>query len=277
MKGMLKFWNKVLLAPFLAICTAMTVQSCQEPDPFPATPQIQFNNLQYVELIENGNPDSLILYFDFQDGDGNLGIEGDENYPPYQDYNFYFDANNQLITYNQSEVELPITIYDPGKDAIVTINEDIRPSYDCINYEILYINYEDRTYLLPGVDPEEIDPNIYEQDTIFLERNPFRNNIEVEYYRKRGNENYEEIDWRYLTSEYGCGISFDGRFPILDFESAAESASLEGTIKYAMVSTGFRTVIRKDTFNIKFRIMDRSRNRSEYAETGDVTLDQLIR
>lgn len=277
MKGMLKFWNKILLALFLAVCLVLTIQSCNEPDPFPTTPQIQFNNLQYIELTENGNPDSLILYFDFQDGDGNLGLEGDENYVPYQDYNFYFDANNQLITYNQTELDLPISIYDPEVDAIVAFDEDIRPSYDCINYEILYVNYEDRTYLLPGVDPDEVDLSDYEQDTIFLQKNPFRNNIEVKYYRKRGRDRYDEIDWRYLTSEFGCGISFDGRFPILDFESAAESASLEGTIKYSMVSTGFRTVLRKDTFNIKFRIMDRSRNRSEYAETGDVTLDQLIR
>ncbi|WP_420580658.1 hypothetical protein [Reichenbachiella sp.] len=255
----------------------MALYSCKEPDPFPIIPQIQFNNLQYIELTENGNPDSLILYFDFQDGDGDLGIEGNENYPPYQDYIFYFDANNQLITYNQKEVALPMTIVNPDDDKTIEINEDIRPSYDCINYEILYINYEDRTYLLPGTDPDEVDLSSYEQDTIFLEKNPFRNNIEVKYYRKRGRENYEEIDWRYLTSEYGCGISFDGRFPILDYESASESASLEGTIKYSMVSTGFRTVLRKDTFSIKFRIMDRSRNRSEYTETGDVTLDQLIR
>lgn len=261
----------------LPLTASVLFYTCQEPDPFPNTPRIYFNNIEYVELLENGNPDSLILHFEFEDGNGDLGLEGDEIYAPFQDYNFYYDRNNQLITFNQSEVQLPISIYDPENNNFIEYNEDIRPSYDCINYEILYVDYENRTYLPPGTPIDEIDPNLFEQDTIFLQKNPFRNNIEVKYFRKRGSNNYEEIDWRYRTSEFGCGISFDGRFPILDFESLSEASSLEGTIKYGMVSSGYRTVIRKDTFNIKFRIFDRALNASNWSETGDITLDQLIR
>ncbi|MEP2023170.1 MAG: hypothetical protein ABJH98_06185 [Reichenbachiella sp.] len=278
MKGLTKYWNKISGKTLLLFAVFSSfIFSCQEPDPYPITPQIYFNNIQYVELLENGNPDSLILYFDFEDGNGDLGLEGDEIQTPYQDYNFYYDANGVLITYDQTDVNLPITIYDPAEDINITFDEDIRPSYDCINYEILYIDYENRRYLPPGTDPDDIDTNVYEQDTVFLQRNPFRNNIEVKYFRKTGIDEYEEIDWRYRASEYGCGLSFDGRFPILDFESLSNSGSLEGTIKYGMVSAGFRTVLKKDTFNIKFRIMDRSLRQSNFAETGDITLDQLIR
>lgn len=278
MKGQTKYWNKISAQTLLLIVTPYFLfLSCQEPDPFPNTPRVYFNNLQFVEILENGNPDSLILYFDFEDGNGDLGLEGNEILPPYQDYNFYFDANNQLITYNQTDVELPISLYDPKSDSFTEFDEDIRPSYDCINYEILYVDYANREYAPPGTDPEDLDPDQFVQDTIFLQKNPYRNNIEVMYYRKTGFDSYEEIDWRYRASEYGCGISFDGRFPILDYESLSESSSLEGTIKYAMVSAGFRTVLRKDTFNIKFKIMDRSLEQSNFAESGDVTLDQLIR
>ncbi|UXX78879.1 hypothetical protein N7E81_16100 [Reichenbachiella carrageenanivorans] len=279
MKGKSKYWNKISQPLiFLVICLIPIIQSCQEPDPFPITPQIQFNNIQYIELLENGNPDSLILYFDFQDGDGDLGLEGYENGSPYQDYNFYLDYDSIPITYNQTNIKYPIRIYDPVKDKLTIVgSQDIRPSYDCINYDILYMDYINKEYLAPGTNPDDVDPNIYDLDTIFLERNRYRNNIEVKYYRKRGTNNYEEIDWRYLTSEYGCGISFDGRFPILDAEQMNDSGSLEGTIRYAMVSTGFRTVLRKDTFNIKFQIIDRSLHISDIAETGDITLDQIIR
>lgn len=279
MKGRSKYWNKILQGlATLVIYLIPMIQSCQEPDPFPIVPQIQFNNIQYIELLENGNPDSLILYFDFQDGDGDLGLEGYENLNPYQDYNFYYDKNFLPITYNQPTIEYPIRVYDTKENEITVVgDQDIRPPYDCINYDILYVDYQNETYLPPGTSPDDVDTNIYKLDTIFLQRNQYRNNIEVKYYRKRGTNNYEEIDWRYLTSEYGCGISFDGRFPILDQEQLDASGSLEGTIRYAMVSTGFRTVLRKDTFNIKFQIIDRNLHISDIAETGDITLDQIIR
>lgn len=277
MKVRTKYWNKIWNWALLFAITPVLFYTCQEPDPFPNTPRIYFNNIEYVEILENGSQDSLILYFDFEDGNGDLGLEGFETQAPYNDYNFYYDASSTLITFNQTDVELPITKFDYQNDAFQEYNEDIRPEYDCINYEILYINYQDRTYLSPGQEPDESQSGLFELDTIFLERNPFRNNIEVKYFRKRGFDQYEEIDWRFVANEFGCGLTYDGRFPVLDGESISSSSSLEGTIKYSMNSFGFRTLLRKDTFNIQFRIFDRALNASNWSETGDITLDQLIR
>ncbi|MEO9802331.1 MAG: hypothetical protein ABJF04_03745 [Reichenbachiella sp.] len=282
MKGISKYWNKISSHSFLPILVASPAIffSCQEPDPFPIIPEIQFNNIQFVELLENGNPDSLILSFDFQDGDGDLGVEGDETFPPFHDFNFVVDNNNRIVTFGQEDVELPFYLFvpDPFQPTRSLFSEtDNRPSFDCGDYDTLYINEEKDRYIPPGVSFGDIDLEVFQKDTVYIQRNPYKSNIIIKFFRKRGIEEYEEIDWRYLTSQYGCGISFDGRFPVLDFETVSSSGPLEGTIRYSMVSTGFRTVLRKDTFNIRFQIIDRGLHGSNVAETGDITLDQLIR
>lgn len=282
MKGISKYWNKISLRNFLSFLIVLPtiLFSCKEPDPFPIIPEIQFNNMQYVELVENGSPDSLILYFDFQDGDGDLGVEGDETLPPFHDFNFVVDNNNKIITFGQQDIELPLYLFvpDPFRPTRSLFSEtDIRPGYDCGDYDTLYINDEQDRYIPPGVNFGDIDLEVFHKDTVFIQRNPYKSNIIVRFFRKRGTGEYEEINWRYLTSIYGCGISFDGRFPVLDFEAISSPGPLEGTIRYAMVSTGFRTVLRKDTFNIQFQIFDRGLHASNVAETGDITLDQLIR
>lgn len=278
MKGISKYWNKISLRVTLAIVITFFFGACQEPDPFPLTPQVQFNDMEFVEIIENGNPDSLILHFDFQDGDGDLGIEGNEDFAPFHDFDLILDNDQNFVTIGQENLELPLFRFTPGLGITGQFSAtDNRPSFDCSSYDTLYIKNDRSEVFPPGTPFEQIDLTEFYRDTVYIARNPFKNNIEVRFFRKRGADNYEEIDWRYLTSPFGCGISFDGRFPILDPESASNSSSLEGTIRYAMVSTGFRTVLRKDTFNIQFRVFDRNLNESNMAETGDITLDQLIR
>lgn len=291
MKRLTKYWNKVLNQLIACVCSlSIFFISCQEPDPFPNTPNIKFNNLTFVELIENGTPDSLILSFDFEDGDGDLGIEGTETYPPFHDFSFICnsDEDSSFVSFGQNDVTLPFLLFIPGipmfnresgeqTNYLVYSQTDTRPAFSCLDYDTLYVDDARRIYIQPGTNFSSIDLDTYHKDTLYIERNRYADNILVKFFRKRGIDNYEEIDWRFLTSEYGCGISFDGRFPILDFESTSDGRSLQGTINYAMVSTGFRTVLRKDTFNIKFQIFDRSLNESNWAETGDITLDQLIR
>ncbi|MEO9964428.1 MAG: hypothetical protein ABJF11_01490 [Reichenbachiella sp.] len=280
MKGKSKYWNKISLSIQFVIfaSTVVSLPSCTEPDPFPIIPQIQFNNMEYVELLENGSPDSLILYLNFQDGDGDLGIEGDEDLAPFHDFDIVLDNEGKVVTIGQPEVELPLFLFTPRFGVVGRFSdEDNRPAFDCANYDTLYIKNDRSDLYLPGTPLDQIDLTEFYKDTVYIQRNPYENNIIVKYFRKRGTDEYEEINWRYLTSEYGCGISFDGRFPILDIESAIDGSSLEGVIKYSMVSTGFRTVLRKDTFKLQFQIIDRGLHGSNVADTGDLTLDQLLR
>ncbi len=55
--------------------------------PFPFDPAIYKAEVIFKQ-VEN-RPDSLILTFEFQDGDGDLGLDADENYEPYHDV-WYF-------------------------------------------------------------------------------------------------------------------------------------------------------------------------------------------
>ncbi|SMD32146.1 hypothetical protein SAMN04488029_0487 [Reichenbachiella faecimaris] len=285
MKVLTKYWNKISTGTIsLIIVLSSLLYTCQEPDPFPTTPHIEFNNLEYVEIEENGVADSLILYFDFEDGDGDLGLPSDDNYYPVHDYYIIADENTNPITISST---LPTDQYllTPGyfKNAARAIgqNEYFRPfgdpysampDYECEYFESVYINEELKDIIELADIGSEI-PTGYVLDTVLVYRNPNRYNFYIDFFRKRGTE-YEVLNIS-RPDENGCIIPFNGRFPLLDVENIG--GSLEGTIKYSMPSLGFRVTIRNDEFKLRFHILDHHFNKSNIVETGDVTLDQLIR
>ena len=84
----------------LIIC--ITVSCFNEPNlGFP--PNIEFER---VEFVEAGFLDSLIVFIKFEDGDGDLGLTGDETFPPYNPYDFVRDDNGDLIRFG-SRAGLP--------------------------------------------------------------------------------------------------------------------------------------------------------------------------
>ena len=145
MKERLKIRNKQhLLRGLLILVFFSTLHSCSEPEPFSIIPRIYFENLNYYEFEENGSPDSLILYFRFEDGDGNLGIQPSEAYPPFHDFDLIVDNDGRVITLGQEEVKLPtylvtpLTENDPNKIPPVKYSdEDDRPPFNCIDYDTL--------------------------------------------------------------------------------------------------------------------------------------------
>ncbi len=77
----------------LLIC--ITVSCFNEPNlGFP--PKIDFDK---VEFVEAGFLDSLIVFVKFEDGDGDLGLRGDETFPPYQAFDFIRDDSGSLISF----------------------------------------------------------------------------------------------------------------------------------------------------------------------------------
>src|SRR6188768_2457128 len=59
--------------------------ACFDPPEFPDTPGIEFDHIEFVDGVFP-NPDSLILYIKFKDGDGNLGLDNED--PFYVSYPF---------------------------------------------------------------------------------------------------------------------------------------------------------------------------------------------
>ena len=72
---------------YFGYCLAsILVLGCYDAPYFPEEPAISFNQIEFVEV--DGAADSLILTFNFEDGDGDLGLAIDEVYPPYHIFNY---------------------------------------------------------------------------------------------------------------------------------------------------------------------------------------------
>ncbi len=267
-------------------------------------PKISYKNLIFKETPANNKPDSLILFFDFQDGDGDIGLFENESNPPFHDFDFIIDNNNLPVTFS-SEFEppfqrlVPSLIPGPQKKKFFRLNpeffsdEDSRPTnFDCQEYVIDSVR-EDYFPVLPYEDSDFIkilkdtirDENgdiafdsqgnpklITVLDTFFVAKNHHNKNIDVDFYRKSSGI-YEFIDWTRIFDVNGCGLSFNARFPIFAPERVGKST--EGTIKYGMLSNGFRLVLRNDTFQIRVTIRDRALNTSNTTESPDLTLQQI--
>ena len=172
--------------------------ACFNPPEFPVEPQIEFESIQYKEYGNgfDSEYDSLILTISFKDGDGDLGLDPTENGEPYNN-KFYFIAGGQYITYETKRT-------NPNYD---TLPDFVKP-YNCINWEVYKEN------------------NIV-KDTLYFQLNPDYNNITVQFLVKNGDGTFTEFDWKEAFNYPNCGISFDGRFPILYKEKPGVRFGLE--------------------------------------------------
>ncbi len=217
------------------------VSACFNPPEFPVQPQIEFESIQYKEYGTgfDSEYDSLILTISFKDGDGDLGLDASENEAPFNN-RFYFIVNGKYLNYE-------IKRTDPDYD---TLPDFVKP-YNCINWEVYKEN------------------NIV-KDTLYFELNPNYSNIIVEFLVKNPDGTFTEFDWKKAFNFPNCGISFDGRFPILYKEKPG--APLEGTIRYGMGSIGFKILFSTKTLKLRVQIKDRALNKSNFIETPEFTL-----
>ena len=274
--------------------TILVFSSCFDPPIFPAVPEIEFEKIEFVDA----QTDSLILYLNFKDGDGDLGLDNEDlNFISYPYNNaFFFQENNgsldtlYTVAASSSAAQYDIlVIANPAKGKLVFPRTRKKPGYqnlpafNCVDYEYLI----DRNLLiekddLPALDaavriidtltsqnPPPQPPTIYYQiqDTLFVKTNPDHYNIEVDFLVKNNQGEFTEFDWR---KEF-CTQSFDGRFPILTDKSSA----LEGTLRYTMNSVGFTSLFSIKILKLRVQIKDRLLHRSNVMETPEFTLDKI--
>lgn len=235
--------------------------SCLEEPEFPATPEISFNAIEFIEnQSASGGPDSLVIRIDFRDGDGDLGLSGDLNTPPFHAANYFLDDNGKLLTLRSRSN--PKYSYLPP----------FEPPFDCMNYtdpaKTLYFRADvlDNTFNI--VDTVVVSDETYlgVEDYIYFENNEDHYNIEVDFLEMGVDNTFTEYDWR---KEF-CNQSFDGRFPPLgDGEQ-----TLDGTLSYSMKSLGFRQFGVK-VLKLRITIKDRALHRSNTIETPEFVLDQI--
>lgn len=241
--------NKLLSA--LKICLLLLlVTACYRAPEFPTEPNISFESLMFYDTPD---VDSLVIGINFEDGDGNLGVSGSENEPPYNPYSFVRGPNGEFLTISSNDTMPPY-----------------RPPYSCLNYQLgkiannnFYI-YKTQEYnkLFPGSNPNTPQP----PDTFYTEPNPLTYNFLVDYYVKRDGS-YQLFDWVTAPTP-SCGESMNGRFKPL-FDSDNPEKPLSGQIYYAMINRGFVPYFRNDTVKLQVRILDRSLNLSNVVETPE--------
>lgn len=244
-------YSKVLLS--VAIL-GLAVIGCNKPPDFPDEPAISFEEVTF-QVRNQGDPlfeeTVLSLSFNVQDGNGDLGLDGNENERPYNSFGLIPDING-FIEFGDRPTD---------------------PSFSCLDYVI-----EDRENLDLNNDGDFLD-------TLLIEFNENQFNIEVDFLVKR-NGVFEELEMRAqprgsANETTRCGISFDGRFPCLSSEDNAcafivdNDRPIEGIITYEMNSGLFLPIFRTDTLMLEFKVRDRALNESNVARTEEFTLQGI--
>ncbi len=156
---------------------------------------------------------------------------------------------------------------------------DINPPFNSFTFQRdasgNLITYGKRPPEAPPFNPIDwvINPivnNQIVQDTIWVKPNPNQYNIFVRFFIKRSGT-FREFRWQ----DPPFFTTFNGRFPrILNTE---EGQSVEGNIKYGMLSSGWEAIFRNDTIRVDVEIQDRALNRSNQVSSQEVTLRQITR
>lgn len=92
---------------FIALIAAILLPSCLKSDEFPIEPRVTFKDfIQYN--------DSARIVFDFTDGDGDIGLNARDTFPPYDVEPYYY---NLFLDYHKlnngtwEEVDLLLPLY----------------------------------------------------------------------------------------------------------------------------------------------------------------------
>ncbi len=239
-----------------SVLVVILVAGCFDPPEFENEPTIAFEGLVFKEVEQAS--DSLILSFTFQDGDGDIGLEANESFPPYHAFNVVIDSRDSLITFSDTTAVAPFFLVEPfvgGQRLGLFTETDQRPSYNCEDYFILEDNSE--------------PPNVV--DTFYVAPNPFNKNIVIDFFRKVNGEYVLMNDQ--LSASPNCPEDFDGRIPIFDRGNVGRA--LSGTINYSLLSQGWPLLFLSDTIMMRFFIYDRALNRSNVVETPDFVLADI--
>jgi hypothetical protein len=264
--------------------------SCFNPPEFSIFPTIERPETgPFLEFKPGLNTDSLIVFFDFKDGDGDLGLGPTQIDDPYHPV-FYYLANAAGDTIPLATA----TDVDTGKPLVIVPNGAVGKLFtyhtrDQAQYQDFppYVCPFSRTeYQYDSVFVEEADKHIFEQlpahmlkrkiergdndiyvlrDTFYIKQNPNHFNVEVQFWTKNGDGSFSIYDWK---KELCVPQDFSQRFPVL---TNAQNP-LAGTLKYAMESIGFKAIFSGRTLKLKVRIRDRALHTSRWLETNDLII-----
>lgn len=281
------------------------LNSCFDPPEYSAIPQIEFNDIAFYSPGDFSDQDSLVLWIDFKDGDGDLGLHPDDPVhisEPYHDANYFVeDGNGGLVAIPKAVryTDIPPMLKLTGQQGkLATVRTRKKPLYSYLpgfigdncpatfvrngvtdtiryTYEKIYISEEDGhiiddTYHIDDTLTAPDFPDIYVVwDTVLIKPNPYHDNIRVDWLVQQNDGSFKTFDW----TEVNCGPIFEARFPVLEDRTRA----VEGTLQYAMKSFGLLTLFSIKTLKLRVTIWDRALHQSNVIETPPFTLNDIRR
>lgn len=122
----MKAWIK--LTVFLLLMAGIVSVSCRRIDEYPPEPSIEFSEFEKIYNPTDSIYDRGILKFEYTDGNGDLGLETGDTFPPFNFGSKYY--YNLIIGYhelrNGVETEVPLTFFNPTTQEFDTISLSAR-------------------------------------------------------------------------------------------------------------------------------------------------------
>ncbi len=279
---------------FILFCFLLLgISSCFDPPNFSDAPEIAFSKIEFKVTPEFSVMDTLILYLDFKDGDGDMGLNQknlQHRSDPYHPFTYYLETSGGGIrpvatfeTQISAPAPLPLEVSVLKASAplgkLVTNRTRNKPGYgtlppldpgqvDCKDYIVSYLiippellSTIDSSYNVVATSPTGA---VLIQDTLYFTQNQNHYNIRIRFYQKIGSQ-LEEFSWE----EEFCS-TFNGRYPVL----SDRNDPLEGTLRYNMKSTGFLALFSVKTLALDVIVSDRSL-KSDSIRTPEFTLDRI--
>ena len=297
-----------LHAKLSSILLLFFLTACFEEAEFPDTPNIEFENLTFID--SSTSVDSLKLTFNFEDGGANLGILEDEDiFFPFNQYLVFLDENDSIITRSRvDEVEGPIYLAQliTKTISLFASGGQIFYSLEGTNHAVLAFEKEEFTGEISAAD--FTCPSIFNQDLNGLRVYGSSSEIGLEVYSFTVNgtvtqltsrefdidddilvvpvdthynifitieqENisgeFEEVDFRGIFQSEDCLLgNFNGRIPW--FSQDGES----GKITYSIISRGLSIAFQENLLRIRFSVVDRLGNLSNEVITPSFRISEI--
>jgi hypothetical protein len=278
---------KVIKGLAFVLFFAIMLGSCFEPPVFPIEPSITLD-----KVIFTHHDSSLVLFINFKDGDGDLGLDQNNighRIAPYNPQN-YFQSNS-----NGDLVPVTMDYYEvPGKEKVYDyIKVPNAAAGSLITYDVIRSNpkYQDKTMYLCELDTSIFVINTSSKallgrwsrildtipgpggqlyvvaDTMYSERNVNHYNLDVEIL-------YANDDGEFVPYNFAPFCStFSTRFPML----SNSETPIEGSLQYAMKSKPdlWKARFGSKQLKLRFKIRDRLLHVSNEITTNTFRLESI--
>lgn len=113
---------------FALILFILGVMSCKKVEKFPIVPHIEFLGFEKIYNPDLEIYDRGVISFSFEDGDGDIGLNSGDTFPPFNaDSEYHY---NLIITYYEMQNgelnEVPILWYNPQTEKYDTLSLSAR-------------------------------------------------------------------------------------------------------------------------------------------------------